>query len=632
LRRTVAQAYGHRPGGGSLSVTAALVDDVSWRGTAAPIGQWAKEAWSAANRPMEERSRHLRLTWLRSAWTALSRSPPTSWQEVRGPFGAIWLSLARLRWTWCSPFVFVDDLGFERKVLEQSPKLILEEARASYLRRLDQMAAATLGATLPISFDIHRRILQRSISPFSFTDKALIVAGLSGRAWTKKMLCDRGLADSPLCSCGQEDTLLHRWWSCPLLQEVREHTVSEETLAALADTTFEERNVLLRSGLLPDQSPLARPLHKDNNFIFWAQDGSETPRQQHFSGRVFTDGSCFKGPSVSFSRAGGSVVSLLPDGGLRAAICGPVWAGLPQTSQAAENVAFAAATELSMPGSKVFIDYKGLVSNLTEPWREILHHNKKYSGFLRSAMRNLAWGKLDIRWVRAHQDLRQQFATEEDRHQAVGNNLADEWAKKGANIHQEAPPTDFNRAEAEAKAIQDIFCIIAGTAKASFADPALNIKVSKKEWLARRRARRAADGGRRPPPGPSVRRLPPHQWVFGQEAWHCLHCGRKAASYRRRVRYDDAGCGGRRQIIEELVSDHRGHKLFLFHLDGSGLPLLSCKACGAWTTVKPRKLLDRCTGTQTISGRRDHKQIWDESRHPHKPQIRLGRGIPLHSG
>ena len=52
LRRLVAKAHGHGRASGSLSITSAMVDNTSWRGTAGPIVQWAAEVWNAATRPL----------------------------------------------------------------------------------------------------------------------------------------------------------------------------------------------------------------------------------------------------------------------------------------------------------------------------------------------------------------------------------------------------------------------------------------------------------------------------------------------------------------------------------------------------------------------------------------------------
>ena len=42
------------------------------------------------------------------------------WAEVRGPIGACALSMARLGWSWCDPFSFIDELGVQ-ELIEKEP-------------------------------------------------------------------------------------------------------------------------------------------------------------------------------------------------------------------------------------------------------------------------------------------------------------------------------------------------------------------------------------------------------------------------------------------------------------------------------------------------------------------------------
>ena len=213
--------------------------------------------------------------------------------------------------------------------------------------------------------------------------------------------------------------------------------ISQATKDCIVDPAFEGRGTLIEKGFLPHQRDLVYELNGDNVFDFWAYDGQARPAAHHFVGKVFTDGSCFKGPTSPFSRAGWSVVVLWADGSLRAAICGPVWKDLPQTSQAADFIAFTVAVELATSGCEIYCDFKGLVDLLGDPIYSILDPHRKYAGFLRSAMSCPSWGRHSVLWVRAHQDLQQHFASEEEKYLGIGNDFADKWAKKGANMHQE---------------------------------------------------------------------------------------------------------------------------------------------------------------------------------------------------
>ena len=85
-------------------------------------------------------------------------------------------------------------------------------------------------------------------------------------------------------------------------------------------------------GFLPlSLLPLASPV-VDNVFTFWSVDGATKPDYRHFRGRLFSDGSCFKGLVPGADRAGLGCIELGEDGALLFAIAGPVWGDLPQTS------------------------------------------------------------------------------------------------------------------------------------------------------------------------------------------------------------------------------------------------------------------------------------------------------------
>eukprot|EP00974_Lingulodinium_polyedra_P003834 360216-Lingulodinium_polyedra.AAC.1 len=58
-------------------------------------------------------------------------------------------------------------------------------------------------------------------------------------------------------------------------------------------------------------------------------------------------------------RASWSAVKVRPDGTPGATLAGPVWASLPQTPQAAEHCAFAAAAQVAVGRCRVHADCKG---------------------------------------------------------------------------------------------------------------------------------------------------------------------------------------------------------------------------------------------------------------------------------
>ena len=146
LRRMVAAAHSGSSKGRSLCCTTALFGEVSWRGTAAPLQQWATEVWRSASSPAHG-SRHLSLPRLRELWQTGLPFTPTKWSVVRGPVGAGHLCIRRLGWSWPSPFVWITDKGQQLKLTEHSPRMLAEEIRLAYRRKHEGLAAGTLGCS-----------------------------------------------------------------------------------------------------------------------------------------------------------------------------------------------------------------------------------------------------------------------------------------------------------------------------------------------------------------------------------------------------------------------------------------------------------------------------------------------------
>ena len=244
-------------------------------------------------------------------------------------------------------------------------------------------------------------------------------------------------------------------------------------------------------------------------------------------------------------------------------------------------------------------------------------------------MSNPAYGSLDAVWVKAHQNLKGPFESHELFLSAKGNMLADEWAKKGADLHPEPLATNMARGVGEVDALLSVFRLAVAVAKQDFADP--TSKLSRKEWNERTKLLRAA----RPPRAPRLprpRRLPPvpgHIWFWGSGIWNCLLCGRSARSDRSKHKQDHKGCTGKNPMIEGLIQDPKRHLLFVFLMEGRNSALLSCTLCGAWATKKPVRLADVCTRSFTIASTRESNKIWQEQKHPLEAGVSLGRPIPI---
>ena len=80
-------------------------------------------------------------------------------------------------------------------------------------------------------------------------------------------------------------------------------------------------------------------------------------------GDIYIDGSCTTGPFKEFRRAAFAVVAMKEDGRVTAAASSPIWRSLPQTPQAAEYVALAAAAQLATGSSRICCDCQNVVND-----------------------------------------------------------------------------------------------------------------------------------------------------------------------------------------------------------------------------------------------------------------------------
>ena len=166
--------------------------------------------------------------------------------------------------------------------------------------------------------------------------------------------------------------------------------------------------------------------------------GVEVPGPLTLSGTVFTDGSCIKSPIPGASRAAWAAVTLDERGAENMVIRGPVPAGLPQTSAAAEYLAFQACAQHLQGPTSVGSDYANLVHRMAAVGTKI-PAKLMYSGVVRQAL--TATGACHVKGVykiAAHQDI-----DEVPLHNlvdALGNALADSSAKAALSCHPPLPP------------------------------------------------------------------------------------------------------------------------------------------------------------------------------------------------
>ena len=125
---------------------------------------------------------------------------------------------------------------------------------------------------------------------------------------------------------------------------------------------------------------------------------------QEFGGYVYVDGSASTSPTRGLQRAGGAVVEVDVEGRLLRAARISIPSRLPQTSQAAEHVAFAAAVQWVTREATAQSDCMGVAEAAAEPIERVLRATHQYAGILMDTHRDPRSRKLieGVKWVRAH--------------------------------------------------------------------------------------------------------------------------------------------------------------------------------------------------------------------------------------
>ena len=127
LRRLAGAAMRPKVQGRSLSMLLLLNRDPTWRANCAPFLQYSKEAWRAWTQTGHEGClslQRLRYLWERGVTgkngfsTLISPTGKRRWGRVRGPMGAMLLTLHRLGWRMEDAMTVIDDLGVRRKIYD----------------------------------------------------------------------------------------------------------------------------------------------------------------------------------------------------------------------------------------------------------------------------------------------------------------------------------------------------------------------------------------------------------------------------------------------------------------------------------------------------------------------------------
>ena len=120
LQRTAAVAAANGGAGRSWRRTLLVEGDATREHMVAPVVAWCSAAWEArAGAPGA-----LGRGELAKLWQAHRRRKPKRWADARGPLDAAGLTLARLGWSWPTPWTLVTEQGVELDVDATAPKMV----------------------------------------------------------------------------------------------------------------------------------------------------------------------------------------------------------------------------------------------------------------------------------------------------------------------------------------------------------------------------------------------------------------------------------------------------------------------------------------------------------------------------
>jgi ribonuclease HI len=579
IRRLVAKQLPPFGGGRSLKRTLLYHGDPTAAVATAATSRWAKEIWHSAN---GQKAGAMRFTELQVAWQLCQKRFGRTWNTARGPLDVMMLELDRIGWSMPEFNKLKDGKGNEMKLTDFSPKAITTMLDKAFQENLARQIAKDLGSQEELSAQPWRR--ETRSKKYDNMQQGLLRAFAAGGLWTNKRQMEAGyIVEKDCCLCtGCEDTMAHRLFECKN-EEVRK--IREEIMEGnpfFLERASDPRNrPTFEAGLCPvPQWPLPEEGAAAQYWI-WDEAGEAHPAgegDRELGGHIFTDGSCSGGEQLQqLARAGWAAVEVQPETGkpIRA-LFGPVWRSLPQTAQASEWVAMAAAHQAALVKTvAVTSDCAAVVVGMKKKggpgW---LDHRDPWAGIRRSIIDTAGYQNIGmVDKVKAHQKGNKDW-------RAVANDWADKLANQGR--HMQPQPTD-----AERGALNLIIKDIKTLAE-------LVVKIFPK-WPS------PAKNGRRPGRGKAMaKRLGiGHEWVHGRMVLQCRWCFSKAAAQTAPTRTET--CPMRKagtSLVESL--QWQGHQLIEVITEGN--KLLVCKACGRFAKFMVRGIAGQCKRSPAPGG------------------------------
>ena len=320
-------------------------------------------------------------------------------------------------------------------------------------------------------------------------------------------------------------------------------------------------------------------------------------------GSLFSDGSAYPQPVFDLCRAGWSVIQEGGEDKDDVVLYGPVWAPLPQTSQAAEWVAWGVSHQTARGRSLLHVDCRSVVDGHNRELSLSMSAKAPYGGIVKGTLMDPGRKTISACLkVKAHQDVTDDM-TERQAEMARANERADHFAKLGAQLHPGPSKEVLEAWESDLRDLKAFSKLLVGMWP-------LWPKLEK---------HKGQGGPKKGQPRPVISRRETgaghaHSWVHGLKRWQCSACNLVARTVAKRDAISGRPCpAGERHFLGRLAGLAKGHTLMASSCDG--FPLVFCATCGKWGTKRFGGLEQACQLKPTSAGAAVLKRL-AAGRHP----------------
>ncbi|CAK0818028.1 unnamed protein product [Prorocentrum cordatum] len=329
LRQLRREAGRLLPGGrGARSLTLQLAvaqEEPTYEVTEAPIVRWARAVWHSAQDDDGGGQWDSMGTMLQQAWRRQQQEVgmKPAWARVRGPAGAVIMSMRRATWAWPAWHTFVSKEGFELNMQEVCPMDIAAMARKDVQATpWEEWAQAGELKSLSPKPLVAPAAAQLRAREFPKHAKNAAKKICIGGAWTMEKLCKCNIVPTDIClACGEAvGTEHHRYYKCNALRNQRlQAQVDWQHVAEQQDANILWTRVLVKS---PEADWKFVGIAEDQ-YYGQVVDGDE----DYFTGDIVCDG-----PKLGYSdwaQTGWAAMSLTDNGTAKMQFWGPLPCTLP---------------------------------------------------------------------------------------------------------------------------------------------------------------------------------------------------------------------------------------------------------------------------------------------------------------